>query len=85
MKNNKAVVAGPAGAVSAKPLFWPSMLSAVSFFFLFFYLFFFMSIFSHFDSFYILPLVLLNLPQFIYASINNAHCACHPQTDLAKV
>ena len=31
----KAVVAGPAGPASAGPLFWPSMLSAVSLFFSF--------------------------------------------------
>ena len=27
---HKAVIAGPAGPLSARPLFWPSMLSAVS-------------------------------------------------------
>ena len=57
---------------SAGPLFGPSMLSAVS-------------LFSRFGSFYILPLILFNLPRFIDAIINNAHCTCHKLTDLAKV
>ena len=51
-------------AASAGPLFGPSMLSAVSFF-------------SRFGSFYILPLTLFNLPQFIDAIINNARRTYH--------
>ena len=34
---NKAVVGGPAGLASTRPLFWPSMLSAVPLFFFFFF------------------------------------------------
>ena len=51
-------------AASAGPLFGMSMLSAVS-------------LFSGFGSFYLLPLILFNLPQFIDAIINNARCTCH--------
>ena len=51
-------------AASAGPLFGPSMLSAVS-------------LFSRFGSFYILSLILFNLPQFIDAIINKARCMCH--------
>ena len=46
--------------------FWPSMLSA-------------MSLFSRFGSFYILPLILFDLPQFIDAIINNARRMCPSQ------
>ena len=41
-------------------------------------------LFSRFGSFYILPLILFNLPQFIDAIINNARRTYH-QYDLAKV
>ena len=51
-------------AASAGPRFGPSMLSAVS-------------PCSRFGLFYILPLILFNLPQFIDAIINNARCTCH--------
>ena len=54
---------------SAGPLFWTSMLSAVS-------------LFSCFGSFFF---VLTSDFQFIDAIINNARCACHPLTDLANV
>ena len=47
---------------SAGPLFWTSMLSAVS-------------LFSRFGSFFF---VLTSDFQFIDAIINNARCACHP-------
>ena len=47
---------------SAAPLFWTSMLSAVS-------------LFSRFGSFFF---VLTSDFQFIDAIINNARCACHP-------
>ena len=47
---------------SAAPLFWTSVLSAVS-------------LFSHFGSFFF---VLTSDFQFIDAIINNARCACHP-------
>ena len=47
---------------SAGPLFWTSMLSAVS-------------LFTHFGSFFF---VLTSDFQFIDAIINNACCACHP-------
>ena len=55
--------------VSAAPLLWTSMLSALSFF-------------SRFGSFFF---VLTSDFQFIDAIINKARCACHPLTDLAKV
>ena len=51
-------------AASAGPLFGPSMLSAVS-------------LSSSFGLFYLLPLILFNLPQFVDAIINNARCPCH--------
>ena len=43
LSNNqfKAVFGGPAGPVSAGPLFWPSMLSAAPHFFFFFYYYYF--------------------------------------------
>ena len=56
---------------SAGPLFWPSMLSAVSLFI----------VSAHF-TFYS---DLFNLPKFIDAIINNTRCACHQKTELAKV
>ena len=67
LENKYKIVVPLFGAAYARPspvrqapdhFFLRSMLSVVS-------------LFSHFGSFYILPLILLNLPQFIDAIINN--------------
>ena len=67
----KAVVAGLAGLASAGPLFWLSMLSA-------------MTIFSRFGSFFFV-LTCTSDFQCNDVLINNTGCAFHQLTDLGKV